>query len=207
MGLELLLVRHAETAWSRSRRIQGQTDIPLSPLGVSQAERLAERLKGYALAAIYASDLQRSWRTAEVIAAGHRVELRLRPRLRECAFGELEGLTFEEVERRYPAIARAWLERSMDLAYPGGESLRAVRGRSLAFFRQLQRDHPAGAVLVVGHDGPLRWGLGYLLGWRMERWWEYHLEPASLTVVETSSDNPRLVLFNDTSHLAGLAGG
>lgn len=202
MEQQVLLVRHAETEWARSGRIQGQSDIPLSPQGVSQAEKLAERLKGYPLAAMYSSDLARSRHTAKIIAAGHNLPVRLRSGLRECHFGELEGLTFEQVVQQYPAIACAWLERSMGLAYPGGESLREVRRRALAFFRQLKQDHPVGTVLVVGHDGPLRWGLAYLLGWGDEGWWEYRLTLASLTVVKTRSDSASLVLFNDASHLA-----
>ena len=64
MGLDsvttVLAVRHGETAWNRESRIQGHLDIPLSPLGLAQAQRLAQALAGEPLDAIYASDLQRA---------------------------------------------------------------------------------------------------------------------------------------------------
>ena len=64
----LIVIRHGETTWNRATRIQGHTDIPLSALGLAQAERLAQALADEPLAAIYASDLSRARQTAEALA-------------------------------------------------------------------------------------------------------------------------------------------
>ncbi|PTT82881.1 histidine phosphatase family protein, partial [Pelomonas sp. HMWF004] len=64
----LVLVRHGETAWNRATRIQGHTDIPLSELGLAQAQRLAGALADEPFSAIYASDLSRARQTAEALA-------------------------------------------------------------------------------------------------------------------------------------------
>src|SRR4030088_1814309 len=65
----LLLVRHGESTWNAARRIQGQLDPPLTERGAAQARALSERLTGRRLAALYSSDLARTWETAEPIAA------------------------------------------------------------------------------------------------------------------------------------------
>ena len=65
----VILVRHGETVWNKTRRIHGgSTDIPLSEKGLIQAECLAQRLDGEKLKAIYSSPQQRALATAEVIA-------------------------------------------------------------------------------------------------------------------------------------------
>lgn len=198
-----LLVRHGETEWTRTGRIQGQLNIPLTPLGVRQAERLRERLRGEAIDAVYASDLGRAVDTARLAVPG--MEIEQRADLRECSFGEIDGKDFDYVEQHYPALARRWLRRWSGLAFPGGESVAQVLGRTSACFRELRRRHRNGTVLVVAHSGPLRSGVCTLMGWGRRRWWDLHLSPASLTVIETSP--PHLLLFDDTSHLDSLAEG
>ena len=93
----LLLVRHGETAWNAEHRIQGHLDIPLSPSGIQQAARLAKRLAGTPIDAIYSSELVRAWLTAEPLAACVGVPIVAETRLRERSFGIFEGLTLDEI--------------------------------------------------------------------------------------------------------------
>jgi 2,3-bisphosphoglycerate-dependent phosphoglycerate mutase len=65
---QLLVIRHGETAWNAEHRIQGHLDIPLSPTGMRQAGRLAERLASESVHAIYSSELARAWLTAKPLA-------------------------------------------------------------------------------------------------------------------------------------------
>ena len=155
------------------------------------------------LDAAYCSDLRRTVDTARLIAPERKIISHLE--LRECHFGLMEGKTFAQVEQDYPFVSRQWLERSADLAFPCGESLRQLLRRSALFFRRIRYRHPGETVLVVAHDGPLRAGLVTLLRWRAERWWDFRLALASLSIIETRSHWAQLLLFNDTSHLKGLA--
>jgi probable phosphoglycerate mutase len=70
MMLRLLLVRHGETEWNAQHRYQGQTDVALSGIGIQQAKLLANRLSSEPLDAVYASDLQRAWQTAQIVMQG-----------------------------------------------------------------------------------------------------------------------------------------
>ena len=80
---ELILIRHGETAWNRERRMQGQTNTPLSDIGRAQAVAVGQRLASHAFAALYSSDLQRAWDTAAAIAQASGREIVSEPRLRE----------------------------------------------------------------------------------------------------------------------------
>lgn len=148
---ELVLIRHGETAWNRERRMQGQTDTPLSDIGRAQARALGERMARHSFSTIYSSDLKRAWDTADAIAqlSGH--DIVSEPRLRERTFGVFEGLTYEDMTQRYPAEHARFSLREPDYAVPGGESPRQFFERSLACLEDIAAAHPGETVLVVTH--------------------------------------------------------
>ena len=115
---ELVLVRHGETEWSRTRRHTGDTDLPLTEAGEAQARTVAPRLEGREFALVLSSPLQRARQTAELAGFGDRIELD--DDLRERLYGEYEGLTTKEIRVERPG----WDVWSDDL--PGGETLEAL---------------------------------------------------------------------------------
>ena len=200
---KLFLVRHGETDWVKAHRCHGHSDIPMNARGLMQAERLRERLRRERLDAIYCSDLQRAQRTAQIAASAHGLEVVPCAELRELHFGEFEGAIFEHIGEVNPAVAQAWLERSLTLAMPGGESLPQFARRVAAFAARLN-NHDDQTVLIVAHSGSLRALLCHLMGMGLEQWWQLRIEPASVTVVETYPQGAMLRLVNDVCHLEGL---
>ena len=99
---QIFFARHGETAWNAVRRVQGWTDIPLSPRGEAQAEALGRRMAAILLVAVYSSDLGRAVQTAKPAANAQGLTVRPLPGLREKGFGDWEGLTAEDLERDYP---------------------------------------------------------------------------------------------------------
>lgn len=150
---ELWLIRHGQTDWNIEGRFQGQTDLPLNPQGVIQAETLAQQLlaQGVRFAAVYTSDLTRARTTAEILAHHLRLPLYADARLREAGLGEWEGKLFTEIKASYPD----WLERrKQDPAYPmapGGETLIQLAGRLSKAASEIARTYPQQRVLVVSH--------------------------------------------------------
>lgn len=147
---ELWLIRHGQTDWNIAGRYQGQTDIPLNTTGQSQAQALAEKLKGQFFNAAYSSDLTRARLTAEILVAQVGCPLTIDRRLREISHGEWEGQYFEEIKARYnPA---GWPAGSPEkLRAPGGESVEEVADRALAATIDICKKHPTGKVLLVSH--------------------------------------------------------
>ena len=132
MKTKLLLIRHGETAWNAEHRIQGQLDIPLSPLGILQSARLAECLANEPIDAVYSSGQSRAWLTAAPLAARLGLEVIAEPRLRERSFGIFEGLTLDEIAERYPAEFMKWRERDPAWRPEGGESGQQLIDRVLS---------------------------------------------------------------------------
>jgi broad specificity phosphatase PhoE len=151
---ELLLVRHGETDWNVERRFQGHADPPLNALGREQAHALAEELVGAGLEVVYTSDLVRARETAEIVAARAGVRAVGLPELREIDVGDWQGLTWPEIEQRFPDGVRGWHDHGH--GWSAGETYEQLAARVLRALRGIAREHPAGRVLVVGHGGTVR---------------------------------------------------
>jgi len=151
---QFLLVRHGETDWNRDRRFQGHADPPLNETGREQSRALAEELAAEKLNAVYSSDLARATETAEIIARRLGVPVVVDAALREIDVGEWQGLTWPEVEERFPEGARNWHERGH--GWERGETYEALGERVVGALRRIGAEHPAGRILIVGHGGTVR---------------------------------------------------
>ena len=195
------MVRHGETELNSALRYWGRSDVKLSPLGLSQAERLRDRLTCEKIDAIYSSSMIRARVTAEIISSGHRVPISECPELCEVDFGKLEGLTFEEIKQQYPDVAKLWIERSPNLEYPEGESRNQFYDRVCGFIPRLGNHHSDETILIVAHSGVLRTVICHLIGIDLDFRWHMRLDLASLSIIETFPNMNVLTLLNDTSHL------
>jgi len=198
----LIVVRHAETAWNREKRMQGTTDTPLSDVGRVQAQALARRLAGEAFAALYSSDLSRARDTAHAIAQHSGRELVLEARLRERAFGVFEGLIADEIRARFPQEYARFASRDPDYEVPGGESARGFTERCLGCLAEIAGRHAGEDIVVVTHglvlDSLYRAAHGLDHG--VQR--PVPLINASLNLFEYGSSSWRMVEWGDVSHLA-----
>jgi broad specificity phosphatase PhoE len=203
----VLLVRHGATTYALEDRFAGAVDVPLSDEGRRQAGALAQRLRGEALAAVYASPLQRARDTAALVAEPHGLAVQTDAAFAEIAHGRWEGLTRAEVEARFPEEAAAWDRDPFTFAPEGGETGLAVTARALPALLHLVEAHAGGAVLVVSHKATIRLLLASLLGFDPRRYRDnLDQSPCALNVVDFNGPTrARLTLFNDTSHYAGAA--
>jgi 2,3-bisphosphoglycerate-dependent phosphoglycerate mutase len=159
---EILLARHGETDWNRDNRFQGHADPPLNELGREQARVLAEALAGEPFTAIYTSPLRRAAETAEIVAALHGLRPRPVDGLREVDVGSWEGLTREEVARRFPEQFQRWLDHGP--GWEDGESYDEMGRRSVATLLELAEQHPGERIVAVTHGGPIRAAFAFANG-------------------------------------------
>jgi probable phosphoglycerate mutase len=154
-AMDLLLIRHGETAWNAEHRIQGRLDVPLSTTGVWQTGRLAQRLADEAIDAVISSDLARAWMTGAPLADARGLTMVPEPRLRERAFGIFEGKTLDEIAAEHPEELVAWRSRDVDWRIPGGESGAEFIDRVLVALHEIADAYAGRTVAVVTHGGVL----------------------------------------------------
>ena len=199
--LRLLLIRHASSTWNDQRRIQGQLDPPLSEKGREQAAKLAARLGGAHVDAIYSSDLVRARATAEAIAGAAGVQPELLPELREVALGEWEGLNREEIIARYPEEWKRWRDQPSWDIVPGGEGTRAFESRVGQVLERIVDQHRSGRVLIVTHGGVIQVALLRVVGRSSNGLFPFTIENTSLTVLQGTPERLVVGRVNDTCHL------
>ena len=231
----VVLVRHGETDWNRERRIQGQTDTPLSALGRLQAHAIGRRLAATErFAAIHASDLARAWDTAQAIAhaaAGHHATHHAthdatqdtpqdkthdgvrspppmpvsQPQLREMDFGEWEGRTSAEISLSHPAAHARSKARDPDFRIPGGESFRDLYARAVSCVTALVHAHPGQSICVVAHGGILDMIYRHTHGIALDQPRVFSLYNAAFNCLEHDGARFRLEVWGDVAHLDAVS--
>ncbi|HET9027170.1 MAG TPA: histidine phosphatase family protein [Trueperaceae bacterium] len=199
--LELWLVRHGETEWNRAKRLQGHSDVELNGRGEAQASALAGRVAGITFDAVYASDLQRARRTAEIAFPDQR--LLLEPSLREMSLGDFEGRVVTELQG--PEL-ELWsrMKAGDSLARPAnGESYADVMARVGAWLDALPA---SGRYACVTHGGVVAsflWLVQDRLKPAFTEPWP-NIANVSVTVLRFAGETASLVLLNDHAHLDQL---
>lgn len=199
--LRLLIVRHAETEWSRERRFTGWRDVPLTARGWRQSEAVARAVAGLPVRAVYASPLERARASAAPVARAHGLEVRLAPEFREMGFGEWEGLTREAAAARDPEAFHAWRTAPHLARVPGGEALSDVAARVERGLRALRAAHADQTLVLVTHAIVARLLVIDALGLAPGRLWSVDASPAGITEVEYRDDWVTVHRLNTLAHL------
>lgn len=213
------LIRHGESFSNASGHVQGQEDVDLSAVGLRQAEAVAAWSRGLAPAdgagidEIWSSPLVRARRTAEAIAAVLGLPLRIDAELRELHAGIFQGHRWADLEARFPAEVARWRSGDADYAIPGGESRAQLAARGRAVLEALAA-RPVRSMIVVAHGGLLTAALGSLVGRShpllsaaAERPFTKLPALANCSVTTVRWPGPRLVAFNETTHLESIHDG
>jgi len=181
--LKVYLLRHGETTYNADgNRYCGRTDAPLTEKGMRQAEEVGRLLKHIPLDGIYCSPLNRAYETARIASGGGNVEKV--NRLIEADFGNWEGKTREEFIAEDPGLWKQWCDNPGATKAGGtGETALEVAERVEDFFLEIKEKHPSGNILVVAHNGVIRFFLARQLGMDLKYYRRIVQENSSLTLI------------------------
>jgi probable phosphoglycerate mutase len=200
---ELLLVRHGESAPARDDepfpQVDGHGDPELDPVGVEQAERVADRLEHEDVAAIYVTTLQRTAQTAAPLAARLSIEPRIEPDLREVYLGEWEGTFRKHITDGHPVAATMFAEQRWDVI-PGAEPADAFAGRVKAAITRIAAAHADQTVVVVTHGGVIGQVLAHAAGSRGFAF--TGSDNGAISHLVVTGDRWIIRRYNDTAHLS-----
>lgn len=174
----IIFESHSTTLDNEVHLASGHNDIALSPLGEKQAKELGERYVGKNLDAIFCSDLQRSFKTAEIAFRDRNIPIIQDKRLRECDYGDLTKHLSSKVDPE--KINR------IKVPFPNGESYEQTSERMKEFLQDLLKNYDEKTVMIIGHRatqyGLEHWIKGLSLEeiistpWSWQPGWEYILD-------------------------------
>jgi 2,3-bisphosphoglycerate-dependent phosphoglycerate mutase/probable phosphoglycerate mutase len=169
----LVLLRHGQTDYNATGRMQGHLESQLTPEGIAQATRVAPEVARLKPRRILSSDLRRAADTADIVSAACGVPVEIDPRLRETHLGQWQGLTVPDIEAGWPGAIATW-RSDPAWAPPGGESRIDVVRRCTpvveALDDELTDEVEPSTVVLVAHGGMIAGVVCGLLGLPIEAW-------------------------------------
>lgn len=204
----LYCVRHGESTYNAEGRVQGQSDVPLSPLGLRQGAAVAEALREKGVEAVFTSPLRRAYQTAELVAAAARCPLFVEDDLKEIHAGIFQDKLRRDLEVAQPDEYRRWIGGDMDYVIPGGESRRQLARRGSAALRRIAAG-PYRTAAVIAHGRMFVVSFAALMPYEARRI-PAALQNGSITTLkaDAATGEFRLVSADQTDHLnaVGLTG-
>ena len=152
----IILVRHGESTFNKSKVIQGQTNISsLTKIGVVQAEKVAKWLNDINISKIYSSPLNRAKDTAKIISKDMDVNLEINKNLTEIDFGNWSNQKHEYIKYSYPEIYHVWRQRPYDFLLKGKFPVRELYQRINNFNERYVKRGSFNTIVIVGHKGSI----------------------------------------------------
>ncbi|HSD55534.1 MAG TPA: histidine phosphatase family protein [Candidatus Saccharimonadales bacterium] len=175
--ITIIFEPHSTTRDNEAGTAAGWYDVELSDLGMGQAKQMGERYKDQSFDAIFCSDLQRSYKTAQ-LAFGDKYPIVQDTRLRECNYGDFNRAPKKEIE--------SMKAEAVESPFPNGESYQDTSARMKAFLQDLLKDYDGKTVLIIGHRAT-QYGLEehvkglkltdiVVAPWQWQPGWKYELQ-------------------------------
>jgi broad specificity phosphatase PhoE len=201
---KVYVVRHGQTAWNLEEVFRGRMDIPLDETGKKEVHLAGEALKDETLHAIYSSPLSRSMETAENIAKFQNIEVKPLEAIIDISYGEWEGVSLVEVQKKYPDLYDQWLTKPHNVTFPNGESLEQVRVRTQNAIENLLEKHKNENIALVAHRVPNKVICCSLLDIDNSNFWRIQQDTASTNLFTYKNGQWIISYLNDTSYLKVL---
>lgn len=176
--VKIIFESHATSLDNENDLSSGHNDVQLSELGLQQAKELGERHRGEKLDVIFCSDLERSYKTAEIAFSERNIPIIKDRRLRECDYGDLTQHPANEVKQQRAERVKT--------PFPNGESYEQTLERMRSFLLELLEKYEGKKVMIIGHRatqyGLEHWIKGVNLQeavtapWQWQPGWEYELK-------------------------------
>ncbi len=199
--MQLILVRHAETAWNRDNKFLGATDVELTDEGIQQAGMVAGAVAKLKPDCLISSPLLRARMTAGAIAERAGLCPSTMDELTEINLGDLEGLEGRDMREQYPDLLDQWRSDPSPVCFPAGECMTELQTRVIATIESLEQNYAGKTVAVVTHNFPIKVALLAYLGLPLSGFHRLNVDLASISVVSSKSGARQVIRLNDTSHI------
>lgn len=198
---KIFLIRHGETEWNKTARLQGNSDIKLAEEGIRQAQLLAKNVSFSEVAAVYSSDLIRAVNTAKILADRVNLPVIEKPGLREANFGDWEGKYINALVEEFPDDFGKFFINPDNAKPPGGETFLECQARVMNALDEIVADHENQNIIVVSHGAAIRLIICAALEIRIRKMWSISQFNTAVNILIADEGTFRVELLNSTAHL------
>lgn len=183
--MKLFFIRHGQTDWNVSKKIQGSSNTELNSNGIIQAEKLGkELLEGnYNISKIYSSPQKRALETAKILSKITNISYESSEGLKEISFGQWEGLTWNEVKEHYKCEYDEWYINRRYTTPPKGETYHNMLSRVLSTLNDIVKNN-SGNVAIVTHSAVIMCLQCYLSNTPFKDMTKFKTKNTSITEVD-----------------------
>ncbi|CED94863.1 Cobalamin biosynthesis phosphoglycerate mutase CobC [Romboutsia ilealis] len=199
--VKLILVRHALTVDNQESRLSGHIDSSVSEEGKEQIDKITNYLKDFDIDKIYTTTSSRTKDTVKKLSELKSIEIIEKESLKEISFGDFEGLTFKEIENRYPEEFQDMIKKGYEYKYPNGESLIDSYNRVCTELDNIISDCDNQTILICSHGGTIRNIITYLISNSYKYHWNFKIDNGSVTILEIQDGFTVITTMNNTSFI------
>jgi 2,3-bisphosphoglycerate-dependent phosphoglycerate mutase len=196
----IIFLRHAQAKNNVERVLAGRSEgIPLTDLGLKQAEKIANFLEPLNISTIYSSPIERASHTAKIISNKLNLQYAIDSRLTEIEMGSFSGMLYEETFAKHGNIFLKFYQDSPLIQKNGVETFSSVKKRVLDMVNYCSQKHENENILLVTHMDPIKAMISTVLQLNPESLYELIIRNASLTIVKKEQANFSMVAINSMS--------
>lgn len=203
--MEIYFIRHGETLWNTLKIFQGRSDSPLTELGISQAEKLSEKLKDIEFTDFYSSPMGRTIQTTKIIMGDRKQEIKFIEEFKEISMGDIEGIPRSEFEEKYPKEFYDFFNNPVDYdpkVYHGENYYEVIERVKKGLDKLLLYLNDSDRVVVVTHGVTLKVLFHVITKERMDVLGAAKVpQNTSVSIVKYKDGKFNIEVFSDTSHL------
>ena len=203
--MEIYFIRHGETLWNTLKIFQGRSDSPLTELGISQAEKLSEKLKDIEFTDFYSSPMGRTIQTTKIIMGDRKQEIKFIDEFKEISMGDIEGMPRAEFEEKYPKEFYDFFNNPVDYdpkVYHGENYYEVIERVKKGLDKLLSYLNDSDRVVVVTHGVTLKALFHVITKERMDVLGAAKVpQNTSVSIVKYKDGKFNIEVFSDSSHL------
>ena len=203
--MEIYFIRHGETLWNTLKIFQGRSDSPLTELGISQVEKLSEKLKDIEFTDFYSSPMGRTIQTTKIIMGDRKQEIKFIEEFKEISMGDIEGIPRSEFEEKYPKEFYDFFNNPVDYdpkVYHGENYYEVIERVKKGLDKLLSYLNDSDRVVVVTHGVTLKALFHVITKERMDVLGAAKVpQNTSVSIVKHKDGKFNIEVFSDTSHL------
>jgi len=180
---QIIFLRHGQAKNNTERILAGRTEgVPLTEIGIKQAEETAELLKHMNISTIYSSPIERAKHTAEIAGKYNSLDVTIDDRLNELDMGKFTNVPYDEIFKSHGNVFMKFYNGELEIAHNGVETFSNVKKRVLEIVEHVIEKHPDENVLLVTHMDPIKAMLSTIIELSSTNLYELIIANASLNI-------------------------